>query len=184
MCVDLFRHYLWYSVSSSPNLLGPCDKQAELWSTLEAAIVATSCSLSSTCKFEWSKTKHRKLSSFVVPHSAPPPALLFISLPLCACPCVEGAHCIRLCCLSVFCCSLLYHASLPNLWQSLFTPQFAHNGQWRRHTAFHHLIVSILSCQLSGRVNPSLFVHEMLISGPGILFLVHDQIWKSTYIHH
>lgn len=54
--------------STSLNL-GRCDKRAELWSTLEAAVVATTNSLSSKCKFEWSK-KHRKLGSFFVPHPA------------------------------------------------------------------------------------------------------------------
>lgn len=184
MCVDLFRHYLWYSVSSSPNLLGPCDKQAELWSTLEAAIVATSCSLSSTCKFEWSKTKHRKLSSFVVPHSAPPPQPFYLF----HCPSVpvrvlkeHTASVYAVCpCFAVACCTMLPFPTSGSLCLHLSL----HTMDNEEDTAFHHLIVSILSCQLSGRVNPSLFVHEMLISGPGILFLGHDQIWKSTYIHH
>lgn len=82
--VDLLMHSLWYSVLPS-NLLGSCDKQAELWSTLEAAIVATTDSLSSTSKLEWHE-KHRKLGIFFLPQ------LLFISPALCAFQFVERAH--------------------------------------------------------------------------------------------
>lgn len=90
-----------------PDLLGPCDKQAELWSTLEAAVVATSNSLSSKCKFEWSK-KAQETWQFLSPSPTPDP--LFISLALCACQFVEGAHCILytvFLCVAVACCTML-----------------------------------------------------------------------------
>lgn len=80
----------------------------------------------------WVKQKAQETWQFLSPSPTPLPSPLFISLALCACQFVEGAHCIPLRCLSVCCCSLLYHASLPNLWRSLFTSQFAQNGQWRR----------------------------------------------------
>lgn len=107
VCVDLLRYFLWYSVSSPTpsNLLGPCDKQAELWSTLEAAIVATSNSLSSKCKFEWSK-KHRKLGSFFLPNSSP--ALYLFHRPSVPVSLLKEHTASLSAVVPLCCCSLLY----------------------------------------------------------------------------
>lgn len=77
--VDLLMHSLWYSVLPS-NLLGSCAKQAELWSILEAAIVATTDSLSSTSKLVTRKAQETW-------HFLSPSALIYFTGPLCLSVC-------------------------------------------------------------------------------------------------
>jgi len=124
----------------------PVTNKPKLWSTLEAAIVATSNSLSSTCKFEWSK-KHRKLGSFFLPNSSPALYLFhWPSVPVSLLKEHTASLYAVVPCVAVACCT---PASLPSLWWSLFTSQFAQNWQRRRHVL--HLVTSvfILSCLLS-----------------------------------
>lgn len=139
VCVDLFIKallvVLMSSSPTSPSLLGPCDKQAELWSTLAAATVATSNPLSSRCKI-WVKQKAQETVPFYLFHWPFVPVSLLKEH-------TASHYPVFLCC-----CSLLWPASLPNLWWSLFTSRFAQNGQWRRHVLHSVTTVLILSCLL------------------------------------
>lgn len=51
--------------------------------------------------------------------------------------------CTPLCRLSPCCCSLTSYASFPSLRWSLFTSQFAQNGQWRKRVL--HSVISVFT---------------------------------------
>lgn len=85
----------------------------------------------------WVKQKAQETWQFL--SSSPSPALylfLWPSVPVS----LLKEHTASLYAVSVCCCSLLYHASLPNLPWSLFTSRFAQNGQWKRRVL--HLVTS------------------------------------------
>lgn len=85
----------------------------------------------------WVKQKAQETWQFL--SSSPSPALylfLWPSVPVS----LLKEHTASLYAVSVCCCSLLYHASLPNLPWSLFTSRFAQNGQWIRRVL--HLVTS------------------------------------------
>lgn len=166
VCVLTFKALLvvlCVLLSHPPTLLGPCVRQAEPWSTLEAATVATSNSLSSKCKFEWSK-KHRKLGSFFLPSSTLGPFIYFTG-PLCLSVCWRSTlhpSSSSLPCVAIACCSML-----PS-------PTF---GGLCLHLSLHKMdneenMYCILSAQFSLCLAYSLWlslplslVHKLLISG-------------------
>lgn len=120
---------------TSLNLLGRCDERAELWSTLEAAVVATTNSLS------LSLSEAKSTGNLAVSLSLTQPFIYF-TVPVSS----SKEHTASLS--TLCCCSLLYHAFLLNLRWSLFTSRFAQNG-----------LEDILHCQLKSfhSVSPAHF---------------------------
>lgn len=183
VCVDLLRHFSWYSVSSfpaSPTLLGLCVKRAEPWSTLEAATVATSNSLSSKCKV-WVKQKAQETWQFLSPPSTLGPFIYFTG-PLCLSVCWRSTlhpSPSSLPCVAIACCSMLPSPTFGGLCLHLSLHK---NGQWRKHVLHFVSSVFIMSCLLSLAVfTPSSLVHKLLISWSKKTLI---KLWKSTDIHH
>lgn len=130
----------------------------------------------------WVKQKAQETWQFLSPLIHPQPFYLFHrpSVPFS----LLKEHTASLFVVSPLCCySLLFYASLPNLRWSLFTSQFAQNGQWRKHVLHFVSSVFIMSCLLSLAVFtplPCTQIANQWWKRPGTLFLGHLSSYEKA----